>query len=259
MDDSNKPGDVDGEWTFVSKRGVSVVDYVITNSEGWEGIRRVRVGHRTESDHLPVEVEVGVEILRESKRKKTKEKEQEKKIPVWTEEAIREYRLKENDRKIEGETVEELWNNLKETTLECIKWRRVGSNAERDRIGEDWNRQSKRKKRRVKKAYNKWRAGKGSRESYLKEKGELRNMRREKERERQKVLEEEIREVKSEQDVWKFINKFRRRRKVLNSEITMEEWRDHFSNLLGGKEKKDTGEIGKRRERGAGDDGGDKC
>jgi hypothetical protein len=42
----NKQGAEEGEWTYIGRRGETVIDYEIVNEEAWE---------RVESDHLPLE------------------------------------------------------------------------------------------------------------------------------------------------------------------------------------------------------------
>lgn len=36
----NKRGDEEGEYTQVSKQGVSVIDYVLVNSKGWDETKK---------------------------------------------------------------------------------------------------------------------------------------------------------------------------------------------------------------------------
>lgn len=43
-----------GEWTYIGETGI---DYVVANEKAAEAINIVREGCRTESDHIPLEVE----------------------------------------------------------------------------------------------------------------------------------------------------------------------------------------------------------
>lgn len=52
----NKEGDEQGNWTFNGVTGRSVIDYAICNSEIQKEIKEFKIGERTESDHLPLEI-----------------------------------------------------------------------------------------------------------------------------------------------------------------------------------------------------------
>lgn len=50
-------GDEEGEWTYTGGReGTVVIDYVLGNEETREGVRRMKVEERIDSDHQPVTV-----------------------------------------------------------------------------------------------------------------------------------------------------------------------------------------------------------
>lgn len=52
----NKEGDEQGNWTFNGAMGRSVIDYALCNSETWKEIKEFKIGGKTESDHLPLEI-----------------------------------------------------------------------------------------------------------------------------------------------------------------------------------------------------------
>lgn len=62
-----------GEWTYVGENGASVFDYIICNQEAMEEIERLKVGSRTDSDHMPIETTL-YGIRDESKEKKMRRK-----------------------------------------------------------------------------------------------------------------------------------------------------------------------------------------
>ncbi|XP_043604821.1 uncharacterized protein LOC122577561 [Bombus pyrosoma] len=62
------------EWAYIGERGNSVIDYVIGKQEATEEIFDVKVGKRTESDHMPLEVEIGGPELQNPKKGKKKRK-----------------------------------------------------------------------------------------------------------------------------------------------------------------------------------------
>ena len=79
--------DKDGEeWTHIRKRGNSVIDYVIGNQETTEEIVDMKVGKRTQSDHMPLEIETvggGTKLQKMRKRKKKRRKKGNEQTEVW--------------------------------------------------------------------------------------------------------------------------------------------------------------------------------
>ncbi|XP_033364605.1 uncharacterized protein LOC117242222 [Bombus vosnesenskii] len=53
---SDKEGE---ERTYIGERGNSLIDYVIGNQEATEEIIYMKIGKRTESGHMPLEIEIG--------------------------------------------------------------------------------------------------------------------------------------------------------------------------------------------------------
>lgn len=60
--------------------------------------------------------------------------------------------------------------------------------------------------------------------------------------------EKQVAEARRESEVWKIINRERKKRKGINDGIEMEEWKEHFMRLLGGVERRVV--RGGKRERG---------
>lgn len=71
----------EGEWTYIREKGTSVIDYVVTNEKATEEVKKVKEGNRTESDHVPLEVE-----LEGKERRKSDIIVKER--SVWTEEGM---------------------------------------------------------------------------------------------------------------------------------------------------------------------------
>lgn len=72
--------DIEGGWTYVGEAGKSVIDYVIANEKTDKNIIELK-GDRTESDHVPLELELeGPEIdgIGRARKKRIIEKN------VWT-------------------------------------------------------------------------------------------------------------------------------------------------------------------------------
>ena len=61
-----------GECTYIWARGESVIDYVITDEGEREGIERMRVGERIDSDHFPLIVSISGKGELKSKGKEKK-------------------------------------------------------------------------------------------------------------------------------------------------------------------------------------------
>lgn len=73
-------------------------------------------------------------------------------------------------------------------------------------------------------------------EEYIKKKKEYRTWCKEEKRKREKE-EERIRQIGTEGEAWKYIKRFRKRRKKVDEEIEMDKWRDYYMDLLGGQDK----------------------
>lgn len=58
--------------------------------------------------------------------------------------------------------------------------------------------------------------------------------------------EREAEQMRRERDVWKIVNRDRRRRKRVIEAIELEDWKEHFMRLLGGVENKVIGGGGSR-------------
>ncbi|KOX74659.1 hypothetical protein WN51_13093, partial [Melipona quadrifasciata] len=54
----NMQGDEKGEFTYIEKRGETVIDYILTNTKGLDKIEKFQVGSRIDSDHQLLNVTV---------------------------------------------------------------------------------------------------------------------------------------------------------------------------------------------------------
>lgn len=59
-----------------------------------------------------------------------------------------------------------------------------------------------------------------------------------KRKEHEEEEERKIRNISTEQEVWTYINKYKKRRENADEDIKEEEWRNHFMKQFGGSEKK---------------------
>lgn len=62
------------EWTYIGETGASGIDYVVANEKAAEAIKMEREGYRTESNHIPLEVELETEWKESRKRQNIKRK-----------------------------------------------------------------------------------------------------------------------------------------------------------------------------------------
>lgn len=92
----------------------------------------------------------------------------------------------------------------------------------------------KEKKRKLRRKMRKWRRGKCEMEEFLRKRKEWC---REKRREHERQEEEKIKRVRTEQEAWKYINRFRKRKERVEEEISEEKWKKHFMKTLEGKEQ----------------------
>lgn len=99
-----------------------------------------------------------------------------------------------------------------------------------------WDRSYTRKKRETKRMYMKWRRGKGERKGYIESKKEFREFLIKKRKVKREEEETEVRNIKKKSEIWAFINRRRKKREWRENNISSEAWREHFMNLLGGKE-----------------------
>lgn len=126
---------------------------------------------------------------------------------------------------------EERWELLRRKIKETMK------EVEKEEKGEKrrswWDEECKEGKRRIRRELRKWRREEGGGEKYrierLKYKGCEGKKREEVER-----WEREIKEVRTEAQAWKIVNRERKRRKRINEGIEVEEWDGYFKGLLGG-------------------------
>ncbi|XP_024870720.1 golgin subfamily A member 6-like protein 22 [Temnothorax curvispinosus] len=80
--------------------------------------------------------------------------------------------------------------------------------------------------------YRRWRNGKIGRDRYIEEKGKLGDLQLKKQEEKRRKEEEELRKLRKEAEVWKFINKKRNKKVWMENNIDKNEWRRHFMELL---------------------------
>lgn len=253
-------GDWNGEYTYAGARGSSVIDYVIVNEEMRNRIRKFCIGERVDSDHLPMEIEMEEEEEegqvedQGEQREDTKEEEVER--IIWDEESRKLYEEKteelsrlEDDKGRTPASVEEMWETIKRIITGAMVRRKIKRRKRRELGHRDWwDRSCSRKKRGLKRMYRRWKKGKVEKEKFLEEKKKFKELIEKKQKDKRKEEEEDLRKLKKETDIWKYINRTRNKRENTENKIKKEVWRQHFMDLLEGKEEDGVTEGGKQRE-----------
>lgn len=243
-----KEGDKEGEFTYVGARGTTVIDYVIGDAEAWEETEKFVVEEGVESDHQPIVVELkgGRKNLGEEKRRQWKEimdwslkgiEEFRERIKVWEKEGVGGEGEEEGERGVEEK---------EKRILEAISKRRVKVR----RVGTEnrwWDQACREKKGEVRIAMRNWRMGRKGKEEYVEKKKEYNRLCEEKkEREREKYIKE-VKEAKTESQVWEIINRERKGKGRVDERIEMKEWKEYFVNMLGGVEERERTEVKVRK------------
>lgn len=92
------------------------------------------------------------------------------------------------------------------------------------------------KKKEVKRIYKKWEKEAMDRERYI-EKKKMKELCKQKQRERRVMEENELKSLRNAVEVWKFINRKRRKKREVGGNIRMEQWMRYFRELWEGEEE----------------------
>ncbi|XP_039311970.1 uncharacterized protein LOC120359229 [Solenopsis invicta] len=237
----NIEGDRQGEWTFTEGRGESVIDYVVGSVETKEMVNRMEIRDCVDSD--PLVVWIGGNEGNQFERGGGSTRRRW----VWLEKGIEDFREALGELPVGDGEVERVWEEMKELVLEILK----RGNKEKGGIVRRgwWDEECRIKKKEVRRALRRWREGEGDRQWYKKERLEYRKLMERKKKEENEKWEKELREIKTENQVWEMVGKTRGRKRV-NEGIKMEEWNKYFRDLLGGV----NGRVRRGAERGRGGD-----
>jgi len=198
--------DKEGEWTYIGEQGLSVIDYVVTNDKAIEEVKKVKEGNRIESDHAPLEVELEGAIKKKTKRKEQMEVERS----VWTQEGIEQYHEKCEGWSCTKESSEEMWTEIKkkvENSITKVKKKLIPWKLGR----KEWhNKEWKEKKRELRRELRKLKKDKIQREEYVEKRKKYRKWCDSERRKHEMEEEEKIRLIRTEEEAWKYINKYRK-------------------------------------------------
>ena len=216
----NVAGDEEGEFTYVGARGATVIDYVILSTESVGEVDRFEVGDRIESDHQPLCLYLkGGTISRRSREDRKK-----RKVIKWEEESIRKFKEGTREMKYEKEELQDAWKELEDKVRGCLDTREVVWKGKELGKHEWWDKQCRSEKRKVRSSYRRWRKGKIAREEYLEMKKSFKRTCKEKREKKREEMMEEIRNVQTEAQLWRYINNNRRKkRQEVGRNISKEE------------------------------------
>ena len=241
-------GDEEGEYTFIGSRGNSVIDYAITNEEAWKTINYFRVEERVESDHLPISIELKADGKFTEGTEDTNEGDLNKIIEVWNEESIAVFREETNVLNIvenKADTIEKRWKDTKESINKTVPRKEIKCKKWKLGMRRWWDKDCSRSKRKAKNLYKLWKKGKALKEDYTNARRIWKETCEEKKRSKKEEDEAELKEIKNEVEVWKYLNKGRKKREARENKIKKEVWVEHFRTLLEGSEEKS---LGSKRE-----------
>lgn len=237
----NAKGDEAGEWTYIGERGSSVIDYVLVNEGALNKIDRLEVEVRTDSDHLPLAVSL------EKGWKRPKEARASKEIETWNAKSAEEYRNRVKELRLQtSNSTSDDMKVLIKGVKESIPKKRVFVEETEARDPQWWDKECKGKKREMYKAIGDWRKEEISKEQLNQKRREYKSKCEEKKEEASIALQEELKTIKSINQAWGFMNRYRRRkRNNIRAEKPLEEWRRHYMELLQGSDEKPMAQEGK--------------
>jgi hypothetical protein len=244
----NKRGDEEGEVTYVGSRGETVIDYAIVNEAAWERVKEFKVGERVDSDHLPLEITIEGSNQEEKEKGEMREEEKKVIVKVWSEHGVKEYRRRLEEATFKEQEIEKMVTELKEVIEKATKKKEVivrGAKGTGKKNGW-WDRECEQAKREVVKALRGWRRNKIDRSRFLEAKRRYRERCREKKKQKREREEKEIKEIRTEREVWKYINRERKKKEPVSEKITIQEWEEYFMKLLEG--RKEEGKVGTQRK-----------
>ena len=146
---------------------------------------------------------------------------------------MEEVKWKEDDKGVTEE-----WEELEREMMKAVKIKRKGKRRG-IRWCPWWDRECREKKREVNRAIRRYRREReDGYQEFIRCRREYRNLCVEKEEEYKKREEIEIENIKTEAEVWNFINRGRKKKEGVCKEINIEEWEKHFKEVLGGVQEK---------------------
>lgn len=208
-----------------------------------EEVLEVVEGERTESDHIPIEVKIeGPEREKVSGWDGGGE-ERIVKRSDWSAGGVDLYHRNCEGWRVEGKEVEDIWKEIRDKVDKSIKreTKKVRGWALGERM---WHKAEwRRRKRELRKEMRRFRGGKINREEFVKKRKEHRKWCAEEKERYEREEMEKIKLIKSESEAWKYINKYRGKKRggKTGESIDLKRWKNYFMLLLGGQEAEEKG------------------
>ncbi|XP_023247234.1 uncharacterized protein LOC111643501 [Copidosoma floridanum] len=197
-------------------------------------MREMRKG-RVDADHLPLCLEVHDA---ESRAEQECGAQMKKKVCSWSEEDTAKFQQAAEDLceeciVTEKDSVQKIWDGIKSIVDRSVTKKEIKYKVWR--LGERkwWDSACRKRKRKVKRAYYKWRKNLVGKVVYLKERREWRKMCEDKAANLKEMEAAQLRSIKHEKDVWKFLGAGKKKNFVEN-DISMDAWKEYFRVLIEG-------------------------
>ncbi|KAH0820314.1 hypothetical protein GEV33_002477 [Tenebrio molitor] len=178
----------------------------------------------------------------EDKRKREREKYEGKKIVknIWTEEGKEKYRARLREAKYEEGEINEKVRELSENVKNATEKKEIEI---REKMGlwknEWWDKECREGKQAARKKLRNWKKEKATKEEYKRARKRYKLVCKEKKEKKRMEEEMKMKGIKTEEEVWRYINRERKKKgEIVSDRITMEEWRKYFSELLWGEENR---------------------
>ncbi|XP_039312991.1 uncharacterized protein LOC120359478 [Solenopsis invicta] len=238
-------GDEEGNWTYSGGRGESVIDVILINEGVEEEIESLKVGDQIDSDHHPVIIRL--------KKGEGKKKQKGRKYKVghrgrWDEEGRERFRRELGRVEVKEEGVQKGIKDVGRRIRETLERMEEEGRMVESRGRGWWDEECREKKRKVRRTLREWRKGWREGQEYRKERREYKEICEKKKREENRRWEREAEEARSVGQVWRIVNRERKKWKGIDREIKMKDWEEYFKRLMGGTESRVMGGVG-REER----------
>lgn len=224
----NIPNDEEGEFTYIGPKGQSVIDYTVTNEKALTKIKCFEIEPRIESDHQPL----AVQLTYKGYNNNTTSKNEKKEITDWSEEGINKYKTNLEALFAKDENREADIEDIKERVKAALPKKYVY--GKQNRRNNWWSKECKQRKTKVRKTLIKWKRGEVTKEEYIHERREYKTLCENLKNKEKQQEENEIRNIKNDNDIWKYINKEKKQRATISERIDIEEWKQHFKDQLEG-------------------------
>jgi hypothetical protein len=134
-------------------------------------------------------------------------------VKVWDEQGVKEYRRRLEEATFKEQEIEKMVAELKEVIQKATKEKEVIVRISKGAGKKNgwWDRECKQSKKEVVKALREWRRNKIDRSRFLEAKRRYRERCREKKKQKREREEKEIKEIRTKREVWKYINRERKK------------------------------------------------